>query len=134
MKSLKQHISESFNINESISVGDKFNHDGLTYKVIKPGKTQSKCEVVTKSKAGETEMIDNKIITKDSINEGKTKKISFTPDYPGIGGDAKELAKTYKFKVDKYTDDEVIVSGDEEAVNDFIEDYDLEHNETFEIL
>jgi hypothetical protein len=59
MKTFKEFLEES-----SVKVGTTFNHKGLTWKVVKAGTTQSKAEVVTKSKAGETEVFDNKVIKK----------------------------------------------------------------------
>lgn len=45
-------------------IGKSFNHDGYSWTVVKPGKTQSLCKITTKSAAGKTRIIDNKDINK----------------------------------------------------------------------
>jgi hypothetical protein len=71
LKTLQDHLNEG-----RIKKGQQFNADGITWKVIKVGSTQSEAEAITKSEKGRTEVYDNKTISKfvenanESLNEG----------------------------------------------------------------
>jgi hypothetical protein len=61
-------------VNEAVRKGDKFNHDGVSWMVTQAGSSQSKAKVTTKSsrgrssyKMGDEEVIDNKLIHKESV-------------------------------------------------------------------
>ena len=70
LKTLTEHLNEG-----KIKKGQQFNADGITWKVIKVGSTQSEAEAITKSEKGRTEVYDNKTISKfvESVNEGMSK-------------------------------------------------------------
>ena len=58
------NFREFLNEVKKIKVGDKYNADGITWEVIKVGKTESRSVALTKSKKGEERVHDNVMIIK----------------------------------------------------------------------
>ena len=71
-KSLNEGLTEA----KKIKIGQQFNADGITWKVIKVGATQSRAEAITKSAKKKQGTYDNKTISKfveGKLNEGPGK-------------------------------------------------------------
>ena len=66
LKTLQDHLNEG-----RIKKGQQFNADGITWKVIKVGSTQSKAKAITKSAKGKEEVYDNKEILPSAIQHVK---------------------------------------------------------------
>lgn len=76
-----------------ITKGMTFNYDGITWKVVKPGGTQSEAVAVTKSKAGEKKVIDNKIIIKAKPTMSESVETSRMQQLAGLITEAKTKSK-----------------------------------------
>ena len=107
-KAAKLHTEGKLDEGKKIKIGQQFNADGITWKVIKVGATQSRAEAITKSAKKKQGTYDNKTISKFAEGKLNEAEMEFGVEYRDSKGNPKKKGSPIimryknKAKADKF--------------------------------